>query len=784
MLKNVFLFLFILLLSCSFSAARAEQWDVQFCHNSVNNVYLRGDTLWCCTDGGVLVYSISDSVFSHYGSQLQMRSTHVDALTFSQDGSMWLGFESHGIARIENPLTDPDISWFSTETGLIDDRILSVERVGDEVYYGSESGIGKFFQNLPSREAILSDFLENERINDILALNDSIFWIASSGGATRFNRLSLHYDHYGIDEPMVSLSLHQGDIYCASDDSIFVFDGEEWSAMSGIIEVDGATYTSSFVELDSDGSQLYCITDFALYRWSGSWWAAVDRWAMKSTFTENYRSGWNFDLSALEIDGEGNPWIGAINRQDDRGVNLYLYDWADSQWVNRRPEQISYNNIMKVKADPGGGVWMSMLTNGICYYSSLEGYLPYTHLDDGSGEGLSSIHTNLAIVCDSNGRFWCHAFGDPVLGSAYPVDMIDLGDRTSSADDEWAHYSHEAYNISIRHQNAVEDPAGNIWFLSDDVYPEEAGEGIDILRNSADQWIHVNPDNTAELPSGNITDCAFTDTEAYVAVKNHGIMKWTTGGFEWNNLNGGGIYWSTLLRDFQLPSTDLRALKIRNGNLWIATSAGVVRRSSGGDLRRYSTNELDRGRRLLSNNVNDIELDRYGKVWVATDNGLNVIGAEGDVDFAYTSYDRWSGSLSGMYPYSIISPLVSSVCNSLAYDQSSDMMYVGTRNGLMGVDAEISLFSEASLTRAILYPNPAVPGEGDSGINISRIAGRVDVEVFNIEGELVHRKDNVSEGEQIWDLLNMNGYRAESGVYLVRISNDEGYELRKVAVIR
>jgi len=784
MTEKILISLVIVAAFFSGSSASAQSWDQQFCHNAVNNIYLRGDTLWCCTDGGILTYSITDSVFSHYGPDLQFRSTHVDYLAFDSEGSIWAGFESHGILRIDSPLTDPELNWYSVETGLIDNNILALQAVGGEVYYGCQKGIGKFFEELPSREAIISDFLETEQVHDLTAPSDSILWIASSAGITRFNRRSLHYDHYDFDSPVITVCLHDQYVYCASPDSIYRFDGDQWSYLSGITDVDGDSYTTSFVKLKSNGTDIYCITDFALYRWTGSFWQAVDRWNMKSAFTEAYRSGWNFELRALEIDGQGNPWIGAIKPDEGRGVNLYVYDWSGSQWINQKPEQITYNDIRRVAADPLGGVWMSPVTNGISYYSESQGHIAYTSLDEGDGEGLSSIHTNLAIVCDSHNRFWCHAFGDPVLGSEFPVDMIDLGNRTSAADDQWTHYSRSEYGISIRHQNAVEDPGGNIWFLSDGLHPEEAGWGVDIISSSGAEWIHINPDNTPLLPSGNIIDCAFDSDRAYLAVKNFGIVVWETGGFKWSDLSGGGDAWYNLVSGTDLPTTDLTALEVRSGNLWIATSAGLIRRNSGGELNRYSTGELQKERRLLNNNVNDIALDRYAKVWVASDNGLNVIGSNGDVIAAYTSFDRWNSTLSGLYPYSIISPLVSAVCNSICYDELEDRIWVGTRNGLMGIGVDISQFAGASLNKAIIYPNPVVPGEGDSGVYISRIGGMVDVEIFNIEGEIVHRQENVSDGGQIWDLLTMNGFRAESGVYLVRISNDEGYEIRKVAVIR
>ena len=50
--------------------------------------------------------------------------------------------------------------------------------------------------------------------------------------------------------------------------------------------------------------------------------------------------------------------------------------------------------------------------------------------------------------------------------------------------------------------------------------------------------------------------------------------------------------------------------------------------------------------------------------------------------------------------------------------------------------------------------------------------------------ELVHEIDGVAEGEDAWDLLTINGFAAQSGIYIVRVSGAGKTELRKVAIIR
>ena len=89
-----------------------------------------------------------------------------------------------------------------------------------------------------------------------------------------------------------------------------------------------------------------------------------------------------------------------------------------------------------------------------------------------------------------------------------------------------------------------------------------------------------------------------------------------------------------------------------------------------------------------------------------------------------------------------------------------------------------------ALSELILYPNPVHISRGDEELRIGRVSGPVSVKVFTVTGELVHEADSIGEGDVAWDLLTLNGFRARSGVYIVRIESEGVAELRKVALIR
>ncbi|HEX5132393.1 MAG TPA: T9SS type A sorting domain-containing protein, partial [Candidatus Krumholzibacteria bacterium] len=69
-------------------------------------------------------------------------------------------------------------------------------------------------------------------------------------------------------------------------------------------------------------------------------------------------------------------------------------------------------------------------------------------------------------------------------------------------------------------------------------------------------------------------------------------------------------------------------------------------------------------------------------------------------------------------------------------------------------------------------------------LKIENITGPVTVEIYNLEGELVHSQTAVTPGEVVWDLTTKRGFLVGSGKYLVRITGPNGSVVRTVAVLR
>jgi ligand-binding sensor domain-containing protein len=772
-MKHLFASALVIAMLCSATVASAlDGWNVYLDASALHGITVTGDSLWCSTSGGVLLFDLTDSTFTQYYDGLEFPSSEVRAIARSGDGSIWIGFEKSGIVRVENIESDPiSTRYDEVRSGILSDSISCFLRIGDELLYGCADGVAKFRDGEHMIEPVLTDSLGDRRVNFILREADTL-WIACEDGVALFDRSSADYEFYALGS-VTSLCLHEGSIHAAGNSGTSRFEGGAWVAYG--------TLPLAPVSIASGAGELYCITPVSPYRWNGTFWQGIDGTGFKTLHLNLYRVGWDTHLlRALAADGNGTPWVGGVLPDANRGV--YLTGYVQDSWTNKAPELLSQSRIVELALGERGGIWASTNQYGISHLSSTGEWTIYTRWrNDWGDEALSYTGNNLALLYDSRGYLWCNALD-------YDLDRIAINDISNIEDDEWAHYELVVDTItSNRFVKAKEDPAGNRWFMSDD--NAQTGEilwGINIRgEEPEDGWMHVDPLIEPDMMGGSIVDCAYgTSGIAYLAIPGFGVQAWSTGGFTWSSLKDlNDDSWTTLIGPDDLTTTKLYSIaRSEDGILWVGTSGGLVRYRAGViDSIPKKNNFDDEG--LIGSIVYDIEYDGSGNLWVATDGGLNMIDTDG-VIAAYTSYEYWTDALQLIYPSSVVSPLPHNNCSSLQYDGDEDILWVGTLNGLVRIDVAPPPAQVLPLSDLVLYPNPVHISRGDSELRIGRVTGLVSIRVYTIEGELVHEASDVGDGDAAWDLLTLNGFKARSGIYIVRIERDGISEVRKVALIR
>ena len=755
--------------------AAPGDWNVYMDASALTRVTALGDSLWCGTRGGILLFDLGDSTFTSYLDGLDLRSNDITAVTVDGRGSIWAAMRVAGVARIDDPEGIFSVKeYVEALDGILSDSVMCLLRVEDDIYYGGPDGAAKFFNNIPTREPVLTDSLSGKMVHDMTwDPAGNLLWVACGDGIASYDRGTFDYIFYDIGE-VLSVCIHGGEVYCVSGPDIRRLGDGSWPVMGGGLHMDPVTVSSG-------GGSLYCITPERVYLWNGTYWASQAAAELKNALSRAFRIVWSQNiLGALAVDGDGVPWTGGFYEEGIRGA--YLTGFSGSDWTSFQPEGLTQNQIMVLDSDPAGNIWASTKQYGISFRSTSGRWTSYTKIrsDTGSDEALSYHINNLAFLYDSQGFLWCNSLN-------FDLDRIEIGDPLDKDDDIWTHYAIDAGTItSDRFVRAGEDPGGNRWFMSDDAEFESGEWGINIASRAGDDWLSVDPGSYPQMEGGNIFDCAFDDQGAYIAMRGYGVMYWRTGGFDWPTLTStAGDYWITILDENQLPSTELWAVEYGpDGSVWVGTSAGLVRYSNGLiDSFTVKTDADEEG--LIGGTVYDIEFDGRGGLWVATNKGLNRIDPDGTITAAYTTALEWQNELNLIYrAEEVISPLPSHSCRALAYDASGGGIWIGTDNGLARFDANIPVEITLPMSDMILYPNPVHAARGDNELRIARISGLVDIRVYNLEGELVHEAAGVAEGEVAWDLLTLNGYQASSGIYIVQVNGSSGRSMRKVAVIR
>jgi ligand-binding sensor domain-containing protein len=217
----------------------------------------------------------------------------------------------------------------------------------------------------------------------------------------------------------------------------------------------------------------------------------------------------------------------------------------------------------------------------------------------------------------------------------------------------------------------------------------------------------------------------------------------------------------------------------RNGAIWIGTNRGPVyvstpSRGPEGTMtcsRIIYTNEFGEADYFLKDErINSIAVDGGNRKWIATDNsGLYLVSPDGtEVVRHFTSAN---------------SPLISNSVKSLAVDNGTGEVFIGTDKGLQSYMSDAAAGAD-SYSNVYAYPNPVRP-EYDGSVIITGLMDNSGVKITDARGLLVY--EGVSNGGMFtWNCRRHNGQPVAPGIYFVIAATPEGKEstVSKIAVVR
>jgi ligand-binding sensor domain-containing protein len=783
------------LLAAFVGAAEAQQggWQSQLDPSLISEIELRNGELYIASNGGLLIFAPADSSFEQFTSVSGLPSNFLTALEFDNSGSLWVGTENSGVAEIDfvpgglrvRPLS-------KLFNGLSDDRITSLTAWGDTIVYGSQNGAGLIVQGFPGQRFFTSNGLPSDEVNAVLADGDRV-WMATRNGVVFLDNFGFIREFSAGLPSLTAHSLVKTDtaMWVGTADGVARFNPADstWVA-------DGLSGEDVF-SMRFDGQKLWAGTRQRVYRNDGTGWAGQSIFAIYLKYTINSNRG---AIRGLQPMPDGTVYAGVEEaRVERRGGHLIRLDGVNLRnFVFNGPPM---NHIDRLSFDVDGSLWAGSLKFGV---GKLHPSGTWLHYNSASGDtNLSNPSKNLAFLAASDGSKW---FGIPWPfpnpNGAPPLDELRDGLDLDVTNDVWDHHvigSGGGDGLgSLSNVRASEDPAGNIWFLSDEVHQPAGWWGINIFNQTRTAWLQVNPLSTdptgfnQKMKSGDVSDVAFgPGGQIFLALRDFGVQMWSSGSYQSAELfRLDNDAWQTLGeigKQNEFASTaKIRSLALRDdGVLWIGTTAGLYRWE--GTLRSTPI-AADRGfgTGLLGNVVRDLQLDRDNNLWVATDLGLNRINFHDESDIlSFTTAAVWQEQLSLFVPIDAVSPIVDARCNALALHPTQDRLYIATNGGLAILDLTSLEPQKTDLSKVYVFPNPIMANRGDGSLKIFNINSPVNVRIYSLEGELVHEAQNVSSSEDvIWDLKTNSGLLAASGVYIVHISDGSGTSVKRVALIQ
>ena len=137
--KTFYLVALIVLILVS-SASVQGMWTNYTSRNSINDIAVEGDYIWCATDGGVVRWDRKDGTYVKYFSGDILSCRHITAAAVDANNVKWFG-TYRGVSSFDG------VTWtiYSTTNGLANNHVYAVAVDADNVkWFGTDEGVSSF----------------------------------------------------------------------------------------------------------------------------------------------------------------------------------------------------------------------------------------------------------------------------------------------------------------------------------------------------------------------------------------------------------------------------------------------------------------------------------------------------------------------------------------------------------------------------------------------------------------------------------------------------------------
>lgn len=782
--KRIYSFFIILSsLFISIAAQDLNRWIPQISYlNDIQSIQQNENTIYSLTDGKLFCYNNSDESLEPFikskGGNTDIKhiiysAKHKCLLITRSDANIELLYDDKSYSNI------PDLK---NITQNIDKTINSVSIEGDFAYIATNFGF--LIINLSKKEVKESGVF-NIPFYSILAYDNKLYAATKNGilyidiadnaqdlSAWKTQEVSVHYtdftekDSTFTDSEIRDIIVfkkqlhfyvpHKGVFRMENPISVkSVLNGDGINSMTYTnndhLIISGASYFWDFENIDKgtkinideltsiipNGNKLgeYWASssgnNLSLIKTNGNSYEYIKRYIVPSGPVSNYPFSLTLQNRQLIVTGGG-------FYLDRMGKPASISLFKDSKWTNIYPSDISTPSGF-ISQDIVYAVSDATNQNHIFASSWGEGLYEFegTKFQNRYDESNSTIEPIVledykttrvsGMVFDKNSNLW-------LLNS-----MVDNIIKVRLKSGEWTQlYYPDIAKVSTNPKNIVIDKYSNKWITSvgDDAYLFIFNDNGTINDTSDDKHLFLSKNSNTP----------FVDQDG-------------------KRLN---------ITDIHAISEDM------NGNFWLGTNIGpyIVYTSSSIFSKNIVLNKIKIEKESGSNSVtglledvviNAIAIDGANRKWIATQtSGVYLISSDNQETIEHFTLDN--------------SPLPSNNVISLAIDSENGNVYIGTERGLMAYRGVATQGAE-NFSNVYAYPNPIRPSY-EGAVTITGLQTNSRVKITDVKGNLINEGRSLG-GQYSWNIQNGKGRRADSGIYLVFGSSENGSEgvVTKIMVI-
>uniref|UniRef100_A0A7V3E632 PorZ N-terminal beta-propeller domain-containing protein n=1 Tax=Ignavibacterium album TaxID=591197 RepID=A0A7V3E632_9BACT len=712
---------------------------------TIKSIVTSGEKLWAASTGGVFSYNFSTSEYKTFGKAEGLFGTNINAIAIDQYGKIWFG-SSSGLIDVYNPLTNS----FSTIRDIFNSDktnkgINSIIVKGDTIFVATDYGVSLidsksfFFYDTYFK---FGSFSSNIKVNKVYL--DNLIYAATESGVAiqKSGTINLSapesWNVYNTNNGLLSnrisdILIYDGKLLASTDKGISVFDPATSNWSSFIPQLNNTSILKMIVVQD----KLYFVSANKVFEY------------FNSTLTELYNS-----VSALSglyySDAHG---LFLATAEGVLALNENKFYYPNGPVANQFP-QLSVDINSNLWSSTGndvtgkgiqkfdGDVWTiyntsaypELMTNS--YYSIYAA--PDGKIYSGNwGKGFLRIDGNKITRFDASNS---PLVGIPQDGNFVVITSLgydsrnnlwtlnyDAADRNNLAmltqDSSWYLFQIPAQQGRVvkQNKNLVIDQYDTKWFNAD--------EGTKGLFYFNEMKTYNNP---ADDKSGLLTEA--------------------------NGLN----------------SADITVIKVdRRGDVWVGSNKGVNIITNTSTIVNSATPQLRISSvfALRQQVITAIAVDPLNQKWIGTNEGLILVSSDGLRVIANLNSKN--------------SPLLDDKIESLAIDEKTGKVFVGTKFGLNSFETP-AIRPVDSFTELSIYPSPFIISDGSQFVTIDGLIRDSEIKILTIAGKLVRKLETPGGRVAYWDGRDDDGKLVNSGVYLIVASDREANSVAtgKIAVMR